>query len=251
MHQIFPAAPSYDKISTHHHSGSLRSLYSDRHFRPKAWTDQSDYSYIGTHLIERSIALLAPQLRGKFLDVGCGTQPYACYFNHLSEQHACDFDPQRGNVDFACPADKIPVPDGTYDSILCTEVLEHTPDPLAVWREFHRILRPGGNVLLSTPMYWPSHEQPYDFTRFPPHGLQYLAEKAGFTVNCLLPRGGVWAFLAQVVLHAIPQYFRASIQRRCWNHLSLRLDQWRSNPNLSIGWTILATKDSNRTSKVE
>ena len=65
--------------------------------------------------------------------------------------------------------------------------------------QFHRLLRPGGKVLLTTPMYWPSHEEPYDFYRYPHFGLRRLARESGFEVVKLLPRGGVWAFLGQVI----------------------------------------------------
>jgi ubiquinone/menaquinone biosynthesis C-methylase UbiE len=41
----------------------------------------------------------------------------------------------------------IPVPDSTYDLVLCTQVMEHVPDPLGVLREFHRVLKPGGQAL--------------------------------------------------------------------------------------------------------
>lgn len=207
---------------------------------PPVWCDRADSGYIGTHLIERSIAGLSAELKGCLIDVGCGEQPYKKYFNHVERTVACDFDASRGKVDFACPAHAIPTADGSFDSILCTEVLEHVPDPLAVWREFRRILKPGGRVLLSTPMYWPPHELPYDFYRYPEQGLRYLAATAGFRVLELWPRGGRWALFGQVGMHVLHHYFRLAFMRRWWNSLFLLIDQRRNNPDLTLGWTILA-----------
>jgi SAM-dependent methyltransferase len=221
---------------------SLRDLYGDRTFRPIVWRDQSDHAYINIVLLERSISLLARHLAGDLLDVGCGQQPYAKYFSQVRTKKACDIDAKRGQVDFVCPAHCIPLPDESLDSILCTEVLEHVPEPKAVWMEFNRLLRPGGKVLLATPMYWPGHEQPYDFYRYTEFGLRYLAKSAGFEVNSILPRGGIWAFFGQAVLHCLPQYFRFRWQRNASNYIFLKLDSWRCNPRITIGWTILATK---------
>jgi SAM-dependent methyltransferase len=221
---------------------SLQDLYSDRSFVEKSWTDVADHAFIAIHLIERSVALLAPRLTGPLIDVGCGRQPYATYYNHAGEIVACDFDANRGNVAFACPAHAIPVEAGSFNAIFCTEVLEHVPDPLAVWREFYRILRPGGRVLLSTPMYWPSHEVPYDFYRYPEHGLRYLAETAGFKIEEMIPRGGMWAFLGQAGIHVAGHYLPLAIMRRAWNRLFLAIDRWRCNPMITIGWTVLARK---------
>ena len=223
---------------------ALRELYTDRSFQPRAWRDPSDAAYAGISLIERSIARLAPELSGELLDVGCGRQPYADYFKHVHRMRACDFNAARGNVDFACPADQIPLPDASLDSILCTEVLEHVPDPPAVWREFARVLKPGGKVLLATPMSWPSHEEPYDFYRHTGFGLRHMAEAAGFDMLKLYPRGGSWAFLDQAILHSMPQYLRFRWQRRLLNGLLLAIDRWRCNPSVTIGWTILAQKRS-------
>jgi len=226
------------------HAAALRSLYADRNFRPRNITDLANHTFINNSLIERSISLLAPKLSGEFLDVGCGEQPYVSYFKHVARRRACDFDSRRGQVDFECPADKIPLPDKSLDSILCTEVLEHVPEPLAVWREFNRLLRDGGKVLLSTPMYWPTHEEPYDFYRYPEFGLRRLARESGFDVLELIPRGGAWAFLGQVMLHTMPQYLRFGWQRRLLNSVSLRVDAWRCHPRVTLGWTILAGKRS-------
>jgi len=220
----------------------IRALYADRNFKPQAWTDSSGAAFIGISLIERSIAALSPELTGELLDVGCGQQPYANYFRHVKNKRACDFDSKRGTVDFQCPADKIPLPDASLDSIVCTEVLEHVPDPLAVWREFHRLLRPGGKVLLATPMYWPGHEEPYDFYRFPEYGLRYLARESGFEILRLMPRGGAWAHLGQTFLHATRHHLPFRWQRQLANKFFLWLDAWRCAPHLTIGWTVLAVK---------
>ena len=224
--------------------GELQLLHADRNFQPKAFTDSSDYGFITVHLIERSISLLAPELTGDLLDVGCGKQPYRSYFNHVTSHQACDFDGARGNVDFACPAHEVPLPDESLDSILCTEVLEHVPDPLAVWREFHRLLRPGGRVLLTAPMYWPAHELPYDFQRFPEHGLRYLIKESGFQLKTLVPRGGPWGMWGQVTLHVMQPLFFFKWQRSVWNRLMLAMDRRSKSPRITLGWTVLAEKPS-------
>jgi SAM-dependent methyltransferase len=221
---------------------ALRQLYADKVFTPRSWTDSADHAFIAIHLIERSIALLAPRLSGELIDVGCGRQPYRSYFAHVSRIITCDHDATRAAVDLACPAHAIPVPSESLGAVLCTEVLEHVPDPLAVWREFYRILRPGGRVLLTTPMYWPQHEVPHDYYRYPEHGLRYLATTAGFEIEELWPRGGMWAFLGQVSMHVAGHYLPLPIMRRFWNRLFLRIDRSRNNPAITIGWTVLARK---------
>ncbi|MEP6663536.1 MAG: class I SAM-dependent methyltransferase [Verrucomicrobiota bacterium] len=221
---------------------NLRLLYQIQLPSDSAWKDRADASFLGVHLIERSIAGLAGELKGDLLDVGCGEQPYRNYFQHAKKKVACDFDAKRGDVDFACPAHAIPVASESFDAILCTEVLEHVPDPLAVWREFHRVLRPNGRVLLSTPMYWPPHELPYDFYRYPEQGLRHLATTAGFEVRELWPRGGRWALFGQLGMHVLHHYFRPAFLRRFWNNFFLSIDRRRNNPDLTMGWTILAEK---------
>ena len=225
---------------------ALRGVYASPLRNPLKGKDTAEAAGSIKQLVERSIAGLTPALSGDLIDVGCGEQPYRAYCSHLKRIVACDFDAARGHVDFACPAHAIPVSDESFDAILCTEVLEHVPDPAAVWREFHRILRPGGKVLLTTPAYWPPHELPYDFYRYPEQGLRYLATSAGFEVQELWPRGGRWALLGQVGIHVLGHYMKLRLMRRLWNRFFLWADRKRNNPDITIGWTLLAQKPPGR-----
>ena len=102
--------------------------------------------------------------------------------------------------------------------------------------------QPGGRALISVPMWWPAHELPYDFYRYPEHGLRYLAESAGFRVLKLVPRGGIYALIGQIVLLGFSRYLPARILRSFWNLFFLKLDAKRLNPSMTLGWTILVEK---------
>lgn len=203
--------------------------------------DSSDAQFIVNHLVELSIALLSPFLNGPILDVGCGSRPYDSYFTHMKKIN-CDFDSKRGQVDVECPATELPFADASFNSILCTEVLEHVPEPQKAWREFYRVLQTGGRALVSVPMWWPAHELPYDFYRYPEHGLRYLAESAGFRVLRLIPRGGIYAFIGQIIMLGFSRYLPARVLRSFWNLFFLKLDAKRLNPSMTLGWTILVEK---------
>ncbi len=63
---------------------------------------------------------------------------------------------------------EIPLEDGSFDTVLMTEVLEHLEEPARGLAEAGRLLRPGGKLILTTPFMWPLHEEPRDFFRYSP-----------------------------------------------------------------------------------
>ena len=123
-------------------------------------------------------------------------------FTHLRyENTEWQHSPHPGarSVDHIGPAHDLPVGDGEYDAVLCTQVLEHVPDPQAVLRELHRILRPGGRLYMTLPLAWELHELPFDFFRYTPHGLYSLLGDAGFEDLDIRPRNDCFETLAQLL----------------------------------------------------
>lgn len=117
------------------------------------------------------------------LDAGAGNGIYASAFDHARYESA-DFLQVEGiayaPVTYVCDLRELPVEDGRFDLVLCTQVMEHVLEPLATLREFHRVLRPGGRLWVSCPLFYEEHDKPYDFFRYTSFGLTRLLEEAGF-----------------------------------------------------------------------
>lgn len=124
-------------------------------------------------------------LWGDILDVGCGEMPY----RHLLPRDAsytgidiadpAKFDMTRDQGVIAFNGRDIPFADHSFNAILCTEVLEHVIDPEALVAEMHRVLRPGGTMLVTVPYSARVHYVPYDFHRFTRYRLKQLFWECG------------------------------------------------------------------------
>jgi SAM-dependent methyltransferase len=140
--------------------------------------------------LERSFS---PEKGRAVLDLGAGTRPYAPLYEHFFEHCASVDVPYSQHdttgVDVMAPADDLPFPDASFDCVICTEVLEHCPEPQAVMNEIARLLKPRGRAFISTPFLIPLHEMPYDFFRYTPSALHHLASRARLNVLRLVSRG--------------------------------------------------------------
>ena len=112
------------------------------------------------------------------LDVGSGGSSYHTLFpNRLT----VDIDPGR-QPDIVADAHQLPFPDGSFERVLCTEMLEHVLHPQVVADELLRVLKPGGLLILTTRFVFPLHDVPHDYWRFTKYGLRELF-KAGEIVE--------------------------------------------------------------------
>src|SRR5215216_6858267 len=120
------------------------------------------------------------------LDAGAGQAPYRDLFRHARYETA-DFVAVKGKKyvepDYVCDLAAIPVEDERFDHVLLTQVLEHIPEPATVLAELHRVLKPGGTLWLTAPLFYAEHERPYDFYRYTRYGLRHLLDQTGFEVR--------------------------------------------------------------------
>ena len=143
----------------------------------------------------------------RVLDIGAGACQYRPLFAHCRYE-AHDFaqlPPDAlfagvgyGNIDYVSDVTAIPVADASFDAALCTEVLEHVPDPVAALREFARILKVGGRLLLSAPLASGIHQAPYHFyAGFTPFWYRKFLGEVGFDVVSIEDNGGFFKFYGQ------------------------------------------------------
>jgi len=117
--------------------------------------------------------IVAHASSGRTLDLGAQTGPYAGYF---PRRVALDLRPTPG-VHVVGDAAALGFAEATFDVVLCTEMLEHVPDPQRVIDEMRRVLRPGGLLLLTTRFLFPIHDAPHDYFRFTKYGLRHLLRR--------------------------------------------------------------------------
>jgi SAM-dependent methyltransferase len=132
------------------------------------------------------VSELLADARGKVVDVGCGGQPYRSLLPASIQYVGLDTADAAAHFGYRA-ADTVyfthnewPEQARDADLLLCTEALEHVPDPRRFLLEAFRCLRPGGRLLATVPFAARWHFVPFDYWRFTPSGLKQLLEEAGF-----------------------------------------------------------------------
>jgi ubiquinone/menaquinone biosynthesis C-methylase UbiE len=171
-----------------------------------------------SHLHDSALeASVKRHVRGRLIDIGCGPKPYAKLLQpyvteHVGVDHIGTLH-SKAEVDLWGTAYDIPAPDASFDSALCTAVLEHLEEPEAALRECHRVLSAGGVAIYTVPFIWHLHEEPRDFYRFSKYGLRYLFEKVGFEIVELEALSGFWATFGTLLAYNIQRFNKGWVRR--------------------------------------
>ncbi|WP_397544558.1 methyltransferase domain-containing protein [Roseovarius salis] len=162
---------------------------------------------------ERWIAqtLRALPADGSLLDVGAGECAHKKYCDHLDyvAQDIAEYDGvgdgaglQTGawdtsRLDFICDLYDIPE-DRRYDTVFCSEVLEHVVDPVRALEKLTRLTRPGGRVIVTAPFNSLTHFAPYHYcTGFSQYFYKVHFERLGFEIVEMTANGGYFDMMDQ------------------------------------------------------
>ncbi|MDE2079448.1 MAG: class I SAM-dependent methyltransferase [Patescibacteria group bacterium] len=205
-------------------------------------------------LLWSQIASCAKYLTGDVLDIGGGGE------NRYRGLYTCktfvSLDVDAGSdVDIVASADDIPLPDGSKDAIISTQVLEHVKYPEKCVQEMHRVLKKGGYAVITVPQWNELHDEPRDFWRYTKYGLAELFERNGFSVVEQKQRGGFFSTAGQMTIRYCMDRF-ALYRRPFWGKVFSRLfhafgslmiwldtlDTGAANRKHAIGWCFVFQK---------
>ena len=160
--------------------------------------------------LNKDLKKVLPLFQGKVLDFGCGLQPYRDLMVNADECIGVDIQDADGVDYLVKPGDPLPFEKGAFDAVLSTQVLEHVADMDDCIAEIHRVLKPGGQLVISVPFIYQVHGKPHDYRRLSEFGVKQAL--SGFRIERMSRQGGVGSSMAILFL--------------CWLHHQMDLKTW-------------------------
>lgn len=151
----------------------------------------------------------------RILDAGAGELENRRHCGHLEyiSQDFCQYDGRSGRaideglhstswdtsrIDLVGDITAIPAPDASFDAVLCSEVLEHVPEPTHALDEFARLLKPGGKLILTAPFASLVHMAPYHYcSGFSRYWYEYHLPLRGFNIVEITANGDWFSYIEQ------------------------------------------------------
>lgn len=139
----------------------------------------------------------------RVLDVGAGQGPYRDLFSHC-EYRAQDFAQEPSTIgsytqlDYQSDITDLPIPNDSFDVVLCTEVLEHVPRPDLAVQEMARVLKSRGLLIITAPLGSYLHQEPYHFYGgYTPHWYLTMLPTCGLDVASIERNMGFFSHFGQ------------------------------------------------------
>ena len=185
-------------------SGAWRRLTGGPVGRWTVWK----FNWLVKHKILWALGRARAHAHGDLLDVGCGSKPFARVFaGRVTSYRGTDLaaSPYLGDarLDAFARAEALPFRAGAFDTVLGLSMLTYLPEPGRMLAEAHRVLRPGGTLILEFTQMVPEHDPPHDYFRFTRHGAAHLLRAAGFEPLEFVPIGGLWARVGLTTIAAL------------------------------------------------
>ncbi|NDJ16280.1 class I SAM-dependent methyltransferase [Myxacorys almedinensis] len=208
-----------------------------------------DPHYIARFSMLQGLSAIAPTVRGRVLDIGSGhLRGYEGLFKPYVDEYLCLDRQNIPTVDICSDCYDIPLDSHSFDSIVSTQALEHLDTPAAMLEESYRLLKPGGRLILTAPMTWGTHEEPYDFYRYTEFGIHHLLKHVGYIDITVEPLEGLMATIVQILIDEYHFEWRARNKKMCdffirhLNAIALRLDRKFPTRRICLTYLSVAVK---------
>ncbi|WP_319578626.1 class I SAM-dependent methyltransferase [uncultured Methanospirillum sp.] len=132
--------------------------------------------------IEEEFAPCKKYFNGYILNAGSGSRDISNMCNGVIINQDLSNGYHNKNTHIFSPLHMIPFRDGFFDTIICNAVLEHVENPHEVMKEFNRVCKIDGILILAIPFMQPEHLDPRDFQRYTIDGIKKIAIDSGFDV---------------------------------------------------------------------
>lgn len=166
--------------------------------------DPVTYS-IRRQFLDRHLEGQSRLLTGRVLEIGAGRLGRRGRFRPPSDGVVhwtyLDRDIKR-SPEICADVASLPIRDAVFDSVLCLEVLEYVWQPLQALKEMHRLLRPNGVLVVSTPFFHRT-DTPDDYWRYTEPALRRLLRESGFEIVQCIAQGGALATAVGILRYVV------------------------------------------------